>query len=299
MDPLNKRERKLAIWQFVLIYGLSLVIPFAASAFLFRTPTGALERENEKLRVALGEQARLYTRLETMVKGLQRLGENDKAYVGTTNDLERGNLKRNINEHESTIQTALYDLKRDTTAFQVDSIRQFSGKIITVVDAALSYRNTISYLREMLEKNGANTQAIDRLNTDLAAKNDKIRMLELMVAQPQPAAADGRKKNAGPKAPDCQECQSQLQTAQEELIQLRTAGPATAGSNPVNEAVIRDRTTKEFVAVLIQKGDDARKAPCARKPMYELAIETLSQHPKPEARSTIEDLYKRIRRISD
>jgi hypothetical protein len=301
MDPLNKIERKLAIWHFLLIYGASLVIPFAAAAFLFRTPTKALERENENLRFALEEQVRLNERLETMVTGLRRLGESDKAYISTTNDLEQGNLKRKINEHEGMIQSALYDLKHDTAEFKIVPTRQFSGKVITVVDAALSYRHTIAYLRDMLEKNGVNTQVVDKLNTELAAKNEKINMLQLLLARGATPPAEVSKTSEGPKAPDCSGFQAKLQKAEQEIARLRAASPPSPApiSGPISEGVIREQATRDFVELLIRKGDDAKKTPCARKPMYELAIETLGQYGKPESKSTIADLHQKIRKISD
>jgi len=305
MDPLNKKERKLALWQFVLIYGLSIIIPFMAGAFLFSTPTASLERENEKLRTALAEQLKLNTRLETMVKRLDVLKENDKAYIGATNDLDKGNLKRSIDENENMIRSALYELKRDTAGFKLDSTRIYSRNMLTLVDASLAYRNTIAYLRETLDRNGVNTQEVDKMNAELTAKNENIRMLELMLAQrpvvTPPASSGGGKKGGGEKPADCTLYISRLRNAEDEIARLKAlSGSANAGSNnTVNEAAIREKTTSEFVELLIHKGDDTKKAPCARKPMYELAIETLNKNAKPEARSKMDELYKKIKKISD
>lgn len=307
MDPLNKKERKLAIWQFALIYVASLAVPFVAAAFLFSVPTASLESENVRLRTALSEQVKLNARLATMVKRLDLLETHDKAYLNAANDLDRGSLKRNIDESENMIRSAVYDLKRDTSEFKVDSTRLFARNVLTLVDASLSYRNTIAYLRETLEKNGVNTQAIDKLNADAAAKNDKIKMLELMLAQrpvtppPSSGGGGGGAKKSDPKASDCTLYVSRLRNAEDEIARLRAAPAPNAGgnNNAANETAVREKATGEFVEVLIRKGDDAKKAPCARKPMYELAIETLNKIPKAEARNKIDELNQKIRRISD
>lgn len=307
MDPLNKKERTSAIWQFALIYAASLIIPFAAAAFWFSTPTAALESENERLRTALSEQTKLNARLETMVKRLDLLETSDKAYLSAANDLDRGSLKRNIDESENMIRSAVYDLKRDTAGFKLDSTRLSARNILTLVDASLSYRNTIAYLRETLEKNGVNTQAVDKVNADLSAKNEKIRMLELMLAQrpvtPPPASGGGGgSKPRAEKTADCTLYVSRLKNAEDEITRLRAAAtPANAGgnNNAANETAVREKATGEFVETLIRKGDDSKRNPCARKPMYELAIETLNKIPKAEARNRIDELRQKIRKISD
>lgn len=306
MDPLNKKERRLAIWQFALIYGASLIIPFAAAAFWFSTPTAALESENERLRTALSEQTRLNARLETMVKRLHLLETNDKAYLNATNDLDRGSLKRNIDESENMIRSAVYDLKRDTAGFKLDSTRLSARNMLTLVDASLSYRNTIAYLRETLEKNGVNTEAVDKVNADLTARNEKIKMLELMLAQrpvaPPPASGGGGgSKPKLEKPADCTLYVSQLKNAEDEIVRLRAAAKSTnagGNNNAANETAVREKATGEFVETLIRKGDDPKKPPCARKPMYELAIETLNKIPKAEARDRIDELKTKIQKIS-
>ncbi|MDJ1486130.1 hypothetical protein QNI16_36950 [Cytophagaceae bacterium YF14B1] len=311
MDAINKKQRTLAIWQFALIYGCSMIIPFAAAAFFFSTPTDALEQENEKLRIALSEQVKLNVRLEKMVKQLALLEENDKAYLNATTDLDRGNVKRSIDESENMIRSAVYDLKRDTASFKVDSAKIFSKNILLLVDASLTYRNTIAYLREALQKNGVNTQAVDKLNADLSAKDDKIHMLELLLAQAaaaKPAPSSGGGGGARPRnedrAADCALYVSRLKNAEDEIARLRAVNSGNnAGSNTntgsASESSVREKTTSEFIDMLIQRGDDSKKPPCARKPMYELAIETLNKSSKAEARNKIEDLNKKIRKISD
>ncbi|MDJ1495257.1 hypothetical protein QNI19_20120 [Cytophagaceae bacterium DM2B3-1] len=309
MDAINKKQRTLAIWQFALIYVCSMIIPFAAAAFFFSTPTNALEQENEKLRVALSEQVKLNIRLGKMVKQLASLEDNDKAYLNATTDLDRGNVKRAIDESENMIRSAVYDLKRDTTSFKVDSTKIFSKNILLLVDASLTYRNTIAYLREALQKNGVNTQTVDKLNADLGAKDDKIHMLELLLAQaaaakpaPSSGGGGGSKPKNEDKAADCALYVSRLKNAEDEIARLRAVSSGNnAGSNTgsASESSVREKTTSEFIDMLIQRGDDSKKPPCARKPMYELAIETLNKSSKAESRNKIEDLNKKIRKISD
>ncbi|MDJ1502989.1 hypothetical protein [Xanthocytophaga agilis] len=312
MDAINKKQRTLAIWQFALIYGCSMIIPFAAAAFFFSTPTDALEQENEKLRIALSEQVKLNTRLGKMVKQLTILEENDKAYLNATNDLDRGNLKRSIDESENMIRSAVYDLKRDTASFKVDSTKIFSKNVLLLVDASLTYRNTIAYLRESLQKNGVNTQAVDKLNADLSAKDDRIHMLEVLLAQaaatrssaPSSGGGGGSRARNDDRTADCALYVSRLKNAEDEIARLRAVNSGNnAGSNnntgSASESSVREKTTSEFIDMLIQRGDDSKKPPCARKPMYELAIETLNKSSKAEARNKIEDLNKKIRKISD
>lgn len=309
MDPLNKKERKLAIWQFALLYGVSLLIPFGAAAFLFSTPTAALENENERLRTAFAEQVKLNARLETMVKRLARLDADDKAYLGSANDLDKGNLKSSIDESENMIRAAVYDLKRDTAEFKQDSTRLFARNVLTVVDASLNYRNTIAYLRQALEKNGINTQEIDKITVQLKEKDQIIRTLELenrllAASKPAPTSSGGTAKKE--KDSDCSLYISRLQTADDEINNLKSrlkslTATTNAGSNTtsVNEAVVRDKVTGEFIDLLVRTGDDSKKTPCARKPMYELAIETLTKTSKPESKNKIDELRQKIRKISD
>jgi hypothetical protein len=308
MDPINKKERKLAIWQFALIYGASMVIPFVAAAFLFHTPTASLESENERLRAALSEQMKLNTRLETMVKQLDLLEGNDKAYLSAANDLDRGSLKRSIDESENMIRSSVYDLKRDTSGFKLDSSRRFARNLLNLLDASLNYRNTIAYLRETLEKNGVNTQAIDKLNAELTAKNDKIQSLNQLlalkaaIAPPSGGGSGGGSKPKPEKPADCTLYISRLQNAENEVARLKALNTSTnagGNNNSVNETAVREKAAGEFIETLIRKGDDSKKAPCARKPMYELAIETLNRSSKTEARNKIDDLYQKIRKISD
>ncbi len=310
MDPLNKKERKLAIWQFALIYGLSMLIPFAAGAFLFSTPTASLKSENERLRTALSEQVKLNTRLAAMVKRIERLETDDKAYLNVTNDIDRGSLKRNIDESENMIRSSVYDLKRDTAEFKQDSTRLMARQILTLVDASLTYRNTIAYLRETLEKNGVNTQAIDKLNAEITAKDEKIQSLQQLLSLKAAITSSNSGSGSGGTKPkndkpvaDCSLYIARLQNAENEVARLRAlTTSANAGSNntnAVNEAAVREKATGEFIETLIHSGDDTKKSPCARKPMYELAIETLNKIPKPEARNRIDELKLKIRKISD
>lgn len=311
MDAINKKQRTLAIWQFAFIYGCSMIIPFVAAAFFFSTPTDTLEQENEKLRIALSEQVKLNVRLEKMVKQLASLEDNDKAYLNATTDLDRGNLKRSIDESENMIRSAVYDLKRDTASFKEDSAKIFSKNILLLVDATLTYRNTIAYLREALQKNGVNTQAVDKLNAELSARDDKIHGLEVLLAQavaarpvPSSGGGGGAGTRNGDRAADCALYVSRWKSAEDEITRLRAVNSGNnAGSNTntssASESSVREKTTSEFIDMLIQRGDDSKKPPCARKPMYELAIETLNKSSKAEARNKIEDLNKKIRKISD
>ena len=154
----------------------------------------------------------------------------------------------------------------------------------------------------------ADDAGVYKLTPELAPKEDKIHMLELLLNQRQPAAPAGGGGGGGGKKPDeaavCATYIVSLKNAEQEVQRLRAAEAARGSGSSlpgpaVDEVALRNRATEEFVAVLIREGDDPKKTPCARRPLYQLAIETINKSNPPDAKNKIDDLVKKIRKISD
>ena len=161
MEPLNKPERQQALNRFLGIYCLSLSVPLLAVYLLFSAPNYVLRQENARLTETLQEQTqKLMKPMESVTANLKTLQTTDQAYLKAT-DIEKGSLKTELSGLESGIQQQVNGMKTDTAQLQLTN-KKLSHDIIGAYDAVLTYRNSISYLRELLEKEGIDASQVDK-----------------------------------------------------------------------------------------------------------------------------------------
>jgi hypothetical protein len=182
MEPLNKSERKNAWYKFLGVYGISLIIPFICAYFLFNTPNALLVKENEACKKALEEQQTLIRHLQSATSKLAEVEAADKAYMNAANEMEKGSIKATLTQNERELTTALLEIKKDTFMFQVPENQQVAKNVAASIDALLTYRNTITAQRDIIDKSpGAND--LQQLNNQVQSLRSENDMLKIMAAQ--------------------------------------------------------------------------------------------------------------------
>lgn len=182
MEPLNKSERKNALYKFLGIYGISLIIPFICAYFLFNTPNSMLVKENEAYKKALDEQKLLIQHLQAATSKLAEVEAADKAYMNAANEMEKGSIKAKLTQNERELTTALIEIKKDTFMFQVPENQIIANNVAASIEALLTYRNTITAQRDIIDKSpGAND--LQQLNNQLQSLRSENEMLKIMAAQ--------------------------------------------------------------------------------------------------------------------
>ncbi|MBC7891973.1 MAG: hypothetical protein H7Y12_07180 [Sphingobacteriaceae bacterium] len=284
MEPLNQAERSAAIRRFAGVYCLSLLPVLLAAYFFFQTPTEAIRKENESLKTTLAEQTKLIGRLDVMSGRLSAIETADKTYMSSMNAIEKGTLRKNLEEYENTIKNALYELKRDSTNLADALGKRTASGIAGSFDALLTYRNTIGYLRDLLEKNGVSTEAIDKLRADLVAKSEKVEMLELMLKQrpaPAPSGGGGGGGGGGGPDPELGVLRGQVKNLQDENARLKTASVdrpvviSGKGGDAANE--LEDRLAFVTADCLVKQADEDRKRKQERLQLYNQALDALKK----------------------
>ena len=182
MEPLNKSERKNALFQFLGVYGISLIIPFICAYFFFNTPNALLVKENEAYKKALEEKQTLIRHLQSATFKLAEVEAADKAYMNAANEMEKGSIKATLTQNERELTTALLEIKKDTFMFQVPENQQVAKNVAAAIDALLTYRNTITAQRDIIDKSpGAND--LQQLNNQVQSLRSENDMLKIMAAQ--------------------------------------------------------------------------------------------------------------------
>lgn len=182
MEPLNKSERKNALFQFLGVYGISLIIPFICAYFLFNTPNALLVKENEAYKKALEEQQTLIRHLQSATFKLAEVEAADKAYMNAANEMEKGSIKATLTQNERELTTALLEIKKDTFMFQSPENQVVAKNVAAAIDALLTYRNTITAQRDIIDKSpGAND--LQQLNNQVQSLRSENEMLKIMAAQ--------------------------------------------------------------------------------------------------------------------
>lgn len=305
MEPLNKPERQQAFSRFLGIYCLSLSIPLLAVYLLFSAPNYVLKQENARLTETLNEQTqKLMKPMDGVTANLKTLQTTDQAYLKAT-DIEKGSLKTELSGLESGIQQQVNTLKSDTAQLQPVN-KQLSREIIGAYTAVLTYRNNISYLRDILDKKGIDATQIDKLTAALVQTRQENEMLKLMVAKPAaaPAAAPAGGGGGGPNyLAQFQECTSKMVAAQNRITQLqdqlKAAGsiPAPVSAAPAVAGVSRADVEMDLVDRCEKKADATNRPPLWRRPLYEFAVETLEKNTRPDAKQRITAINDKLRRL--
>ena len=308
MDPLNKPERKDAFGRFIGLYCLSLSVPLLAVYLLFSAPNYVLKQENARLNETLTEQTlKLMKPMDGVTTNLKTLQTTDQAYLKAT-DIEKGSLKTQLSGLESGLQQQVNGLKADTAQLQPLN-KQLSHGIIGAYDAVLTYRNSISYLRELLEKEGIDASQVDKLTAALVQTRQENEMLKILAAKsaaPAAVAATPTQSGGGSSGPNYlaqfQECTSRMVTAQNRITQLQEQLKA-AGSTPATVAtptvagVSRADVEMDIVDRCEKKADATNRPPLWRRPLYEFAVETLEKNGRPDAKQRITTITDKLRRL--
>ncbi|GAB4024264.1 hypothetical protein [Spirosoma gilvum] len=304
MEPLNKPERQQAFSRFLGVYCLSLSVPLLAVYLLFSAPNYVLKQENARLTETLNEQTqKLMKPMDGVTANLKTLQITDQAYLKAT-DIERGSLKTQLSGLESGIQQQVNSLKADTVQLQPVN-KQLSHGVINAYDAVLTYRNSISYLRDLLDKKGIDASQIDKLTAALTQARQENEMLKLLAAKSSaPAAAPAPSGGGGPNyLSQFQQCTSDLVTAKNRIneltAQLKAAGsaPAPTVSAPTSAGVSRADVEMDIVDRCEKKADATNRPPLWRRPLYEFAVETLEKNTRPDAQQRITAINAKLRRL--
>ncbi|MCY7349118.1 MAG: hypothetical protein LH606_00390 [Cytophagaceae bacterium] len=284
MEPLNQTERSAAIRNFAGVYCLSLLPVLLAAYFFFQTPTEAIRHENETLKTTMDGQHKLVGKMDLMTGRLDDIESADKTYMSSINVIEKGTLRKNLEEYENTIKTSLYELKRDSASLADALNKRTASGITHSFDALLTYRNTIGYLRELLEKNGVNTDAIDKIRADLQVKSEKVEMLELMLKQRPAPAGGGGGGGGGGANPELEVLRGQVKGLQDENARLKAANsdrpvvssvPVASRSEAANE--LEDKLALVTADCLVKQADEDRKRKQDRLQLYNQALDALKK----------------------
>ncbi|GAB3796447.1 hypothetical protein GCM10028819_14070 [Spirosoma humi] len=303
MEPLNKPERQQALSRFLGVYCLSLSLPLLAVYLLFSAPNYVLKQENARLNETLTEQTqKLREPMRSVTTGLRTLQTTDQSYLKAT-DIEKGSLKAQLSGLESGLQHQVNGLKADTANLQPLN-KQLSHDIIGAYDAVLTYRNSISYLRELLEKEGIDASQVDKLTAALTQTRQENEMLKILAAKSgAPAAAAAPPAGGGGPnyLPQFQECSGKLTAAQTRINQLqeqlKAAGNVPVAAAPTTAGASRADVEMDIVDRCEKKADATNRPPLWRRPLYEFAMETLERNTRPDARQRISAINDKLRRL--
>lgn len=305
MEPLNKPERQQAFSRFLGVYCLSLSVPLLAVYLLFSAPNFVLKQENARLNQTLDEQTqKLMKRMDGVSADLKTIQTTDQAYLKAT-DIEKGSLKNQLSGLESGLQQQVNGLKADTAQLQPLN-KQLSHGIIGAYDAVLTYRNSISYLRDVLEKEGIDASQVDKLTAALTQARQENEMLKILAAKTTaPVAAAAAPAPSGGGGPNYlaqfQECTSKVVAAQNRIneltAQLKAAGAVVPAAAPVVVGVSRADVEMDIVDRCEKKADATNRPPLWRRPLYEFAMETLEKNTRPDAKQRITAINDKLRRL--
>lgn len=301
MEPVNKAERQLAIRQFLIFYGVSVLLLAVSMYALLTGPTQLLRQENERLRETLEQQTKLVAERTEIIDGnFKTLQRTDQQYLKAT-DIEQGALKTQLTGLEGDIQQNLYKLKTDTMQLQPEN-RRLARSLIGSFETALTYRNSNGYLRDLLTKNGIDASQMDKLNMALTQLKQENEMLKLMAAK---GGGGGAPAPAPTKATvNCDEqvrdANTRLTAAQATVTrleeQLKNASNAPA---PTANVASKDDIEWGVIDRCEKKADNSSKPPLWRRPLYEFAIETLQQNERPTARQRIASIGDKLRKLDN
>ncbi len=256
MQPLNQAERSAASRRFFTFYAVSLLIVLGAAYLLFSAPSQLLKEENDRFKATMNEQARIIERLETMNRTLREIEATDQSLAAATNDVMKADGIRRSQEQSANVQTALYEVKRDSLMLADDINKRLSRAVVTSFDALLTYRNTIGILRDANLKNGNSTAEIERLAADLRAANQQVSMLQALLAS----------KPSGGGAP---------------AAPRPTVAAAPAGGGGIAPAVVEDLRFQLDLARAecdLARANEVRlKSPAERQRLYTSAITTFQR----------------------
>jgi hypothetical protein len=249
MLPENHPIRSSAIHRFLGIFSLSLLAVILTAYFLFNTPAGIFKNKIRVFQTAEEEQDRLLTKIEKMNDNLSNIIHTDEKYLSSTNEFEKGSLLGNLQEYQKNIADALVNLKNDSTYFLSPVSKKDSYNFISVFNAIVAYRNTITSLQKSLEERGGDASELLKMRSQLDLCNQQLEICKMLAAKPSAAPSGGGGNNAKEV-----ELQRQLDKSQADLAACQKAKAGTVAPGPV----VPDNSSTETkkAVTLFEAGED-------------------------------------------
>ena len=199
MKPLNQPERRTRLWQFSLFYLLALLVPLAASYYLFSN--SSIADENARLKRELDqtheEQARLVTRFDTLTQHLRRIDAIDLQMMAESNPNVRSVLLLKNQDYSNAIAARLSELRNDTVQMQIPAHRLVARNILRDFDFYRSTRNTVDVLRQDVAKSGEGARGSERLASELSSAKQEASAAKQQVVTLQAALAAASARGGG------------------------------------------------------------------------------------------------------
>ena len=199
MKPLNQPERRTRLWQFSLLYLLALLVPLAASYYLFSN--SSIADENTRLKRELDrtheEQQRLVTRFDTLTQHLRRIDAIDLQMMQESNPNVRSVLLLKNQDYNNAIAARLSELRNDTAQMQIAPHRLLARNVLRDFDFYRSTRNSIDVLRQEVTKSGEGAKGSERLVSELAAAKQEASSAKQQVVTLQAALSAASARGGG------------------------------------------------------------------------------------------------------
>ena len=199
MKPLNQPERRTRLWQFSLFYLLALLVPLAASYYLFSN--SSIADENARLKRELDqtheEQTRLVTRFDTLTQHLRRIDAIDLQMMAESNPNVRSVLLLKNQDYSNAIAARLSELRNDTAQMQIPAHRLVARNILRDFDFYRSTRNTVDVLRQDVAKSGEGARGSERLASELSSAKMEASAAKQQVVTLQAALAAASARGGG------------------------------------------------------------------------------------------------------
>ena len=257
MKPVNEQARNSAINKFFGFYALSILAVVIATYFLFNSPAGIFRNMIKKYKRTEDEQGQLLNKIERMTGNLKHIIHTDEKYLSSTNEYEKGSLLSNLQEYQKNINDGLVNLKNDSSLFSSGLSKKDSYNYISVFNAIISYRNTITSLQKTLEGKGGEAAELLRLKSQLDLCNQQLEICKLLASKPPPAASapagGGGGGGGGSNAKEA-ELQKVIDKCQADLAACQKAKAGTV-IPPVAEPANSSNENKKSL-VLFEAGED-------------------------------------------
>jgi hypothetical protein len=290
-----------------LFYAVTVVFAVLGFVFLLYVPDNALKAENTHLNLAMNEQKKLVTIIDSMGRQLKGLENLDASLNQVTNEFDQAQGIRRINEYEDHLQTIVYETKKDSAALIYPANKKIALGVISSLDAFLTYRNTIGLLRQTIKEKGINMEQIEALNNKLKETESQLETYKIILAS-KPADAGGG--GGGGKTPnkDVEKLQLQLKDCED---QLKIAQAAKGGeAAPVDVTPFQTKISELEAKLAMSKAySDESKAESRitncnqRKSLYQSALVVFKEYQnsnlesiKKEASQKVTDITAKLKK---
>ena len=224
MEPVNQTERKSAFNKFWGVYALSILAILLTAYFLFNTPAAVFKHRIISFQGTEAEETQLLQTISGMTANLGNIIRTDERYLSSTNDIEKGSLLGNLQEYQKNISDALVNLKNDSALFTSVVSKKDSYNYITVFNAVVAYRNTITSLQKTLEEKGGDASELLKVRSQLDLCGQQLEICKMLAAKPAAAPPAG---GGGANKDKENELQKELDQSQADLAACQKAKAGT------------------------------------------------------------------------